>query len=153
MDVERAVQDIAETVSNCVAGIGLELEVDDSVPGSPVEEVVTCRVTLSGACEGEVIVTSGAGFARELAAKMCEIDAAELSPDAIRDALGELTHVIGGNVKALFRGSTKLSLPSLMLGPASPRSERDAATMRSVRLASREKPFVVTVLARGPANR
>lgn len=152
MDFEREIQDIAETVSNCVAGVGIELHLDGSELWVPVQDVVTCRVLLSGACEGEVTLCCGTAFARELTAKMYEMDESELSSDAVRDALGELTHVIGGNVKALFQGSTKVSLPTMVQGDGKRRSAREVATMRWVRMASREKPFIVTVLSRVSAH-
>jgi hypothetical protein len=58
-----------------------------------------------------------------------------------------LTHVIGGNIKALFHGSTTLSLPET----DNAREALPDAVARGefvVRLVSRQKPFVVTVVAR-----
>lgn len=152
MDIEREIREIAETVSNCVAGVGIELQLDGSEPWIPVQDIVTCRVLLSGACEGEVTLSCGAAFARELAAKMCQADVNGLSADAVRAALGELTHVMGSSVKALFPGSTRLSLPTILPGEGKRRPARDVATMRWARLASRDKPFVVTVLVRLTAS-
>jgi len=152
MNFEREVREIAEIVSNCVAGVGIELHLEGSELWVPVQDVVTCRVVLSGACDGEVTLCCGASFARELVAKMYEMNEIEISPDTVRDALGELTHVIGGNVKALFRGSTKLSLPTIVEEAGKRRPAREVATMRWVRMASREKPFIVTVLSRMTAN-
>jgi hypothetical protein len=61
--------------------------------------------------------------------------------------VGELTHVIGGNVKALFQGSTNLSLPVTDAEPDAA-SVVPAAGERVVRMVSRQQPFSITLLSR-----
>jgi chemotaxis protein CheX len=53
--------------------------------------------------------------ARELAAAMFGIEADDLGDEELVDALGEVTNMIGGNVKALVGGNV-LSLPSVTRG-------------------------------------
>lgn len=75
-------------------------------------------VYLRGAWEGAVSLTCEPPLATRLAAVMLAVDAAEVGPDAARDALGELANVLGGNVKNLLPAPCFISLPTAQ-GPGS----------------------------------
>ena len=53
-----------------------------------------------------------------------------VSPDDLTDVLGELANIVGGNVKAMLPTGAFLSLPQVVLAPASatryPNAERIA---------------------------
>jgi chemotaxis protein CheX len=73
-------------------------------------------VHISGAWEGEVTVQCPTALARQLAAQMFAMAPEDLSQEEIRDALGEITNVCGGNLKAILPGPSQLSLPSIVSG-------------------------------------
>ena len=47
---------------------------------------------------------------------MFDIEPAEATNDEIRDALGELTSITGGNLKSLMPGPSQLSIPAVVEG-------------------------------------
>jgi chemotaxis protein CheX len=73
------------------------------------------------------------------------------SGEEIRDALGELTNVIGGNVKALFPGPSALSLPTVAVGSDYDLGVIDASATRTVSFTCDGQPLVVT-LFEGPTG-
>ncbi|MEQ7847067.1 chemotaxis protein CheX [Nocardioides kribbensis] len=81
----------------------------------------TAMTTVGGAWEGAVLVAVTDRLARDVAAAMLALDPADLAPEDVSDALGELVNVIGGNVKSLMPGPSTLSLPLVASGavPAS----------------------------------
>jgi chemotaxis protein CheX len=105
------IEEIARDVWSSL--LGLEITVAQAPDACP-EEVVTAVVTVSGDAHGVVgVQTSGAG-ARAMAAAMFMMGADEVGEAEVADALGELTNVVGGNVKGLLPGSNRLSLPTVL---------------------------------------
>lgn len=74
------------------------------------------RVQISGTWDGALTIECSLKLARAMAEEMFCMEPGEAAPEEIQDALGELVNVVGGNVKALFDGSAKLSLPAVTSG-------------------------------------
>ncbi len=55
----------------------------------------------------------GADHAQAAAEAMFDADPGSLSEQEVSDALGELTNMVGGNIKSLVPAPSKLSLPSV----------------------------------------
>lgn len=77
------------------------------------EPFVLGRVVISGAWQGAVTLGCSNGLARRAAATMFGKEPEETDLGEIRDALGELTNMVGGNFKTLLEGDCKLSVPSV----------------------------------------
>lgn len=81
---------------------------------------ITGCVTIGGAFSGAVVLVAPEGFVRRAAATMFDSLAAGVTEDMVRDALAELTNVIGGNVKSLLSSlldrHCHLSLPLVAHG-------------------------------------
>ena len=73
-------------------------------------------VQITGAWQGAVTVECSGGLARRVASILFETDPCDLSNDQVSDALGELTNIIGGNIKALLPGPSELSMPAVTEG-------------------------------------
>src|SRR5208337_933931 len=73
----------------------------------------TVCVKITGAWDGEVRLHCSAPLARSIAATIFQVEVDKAGSDEILDALSELTHIIGGNLKALLPHPVTLSLPSL----------------------------------------
>jgi len=73
-------------------------------------------VQFTGDFEGATTLDCTDEIARRVAAVMFEADPESLSTEEIQDALGELTNMIGGNIKPLLPGTSRLSLPSVVEG-------------------------------------
>lgn len=87
---------------------------------SPADRIsgptMTGCVQISGDWEGTVFLQLGLETARSAAETMFMADPGSLSDDEIGDGLGELTNMVGGNIKSLLPGQCALSLPSVAEG-------------------------------------
>ena len=72
--------------------------------------VVGC-VQIVGAWEGAIRLDLSPALAIKAAAAFAGIQPAEVTPDAIRDAAGELANITAGSIKVLLPGPSHLSLP------------------------------------------
>lgn len=154
---EQEIRDIAENVYRCVLGLEVERAADDA-PVFPVQGVddvaagfspdspITGWVRLTGAWEGAVAITCSMKHAERAASAMYAMDPGRASNDQVRDALGEIAHMIGGNIKALLPSPTNLSLPSVVQG----RRFAGASTVPalcSVTFIADQDAFVVSVFS------
>ena len=73
-------------------------------------------VHITGEWEGAVTLNCPVSWAGEATSIMLNVTDKAIRKDDIRDALGELTNIIGGNIKALLPGSTQMSLPTVVNG-------------------------------------
>lgn len=105
--------------------VGIAQDVWSSLLGLELVEVgvetiegrsVTGCVTINGAWQGSVQLRAPESVARTAAAAMFMMAEDELSEAEIGDALGELTNMIGGNIKSLLPEPSRLSLPSVTEG-------------------------------------
>ncbi len=99
--------------------LGLELAKDGQageVPMAPPEGLMTGTVQISGGFAGAVHLMCSRPAVRAAAARMFSVPEAELTNEDLRDALGELTNMVGGNIKTLLPGSEFISLPTVIEG-------------------------------------
>lgn len=90
------------------------------VPGTsaaPSREA-SASVSVTGAWRGHIVVSCSAAAARSVAAGLLGVDLADVTPEDVTDALGELANVIGGNVKGLMPEPSALSLPVVLINGA-----------------------------------
>ncbi len=79
-------------------------------------ESMTGCVHVSGEWNGSVFLQCGVDVAATLAEAMFAAEPGTLSDDEVSDALGELTNMVGGNVKSLLPAPSRLSVPSIAVG-------------------------------------
>lgn len=111
--LEAEIRQVAETVWESVLGVNLVPRA--SVPPAP-DRVVSGCVQFTGAWEGAVTIECSAEFARQAAATMFGVEVGTASVADTQDAIGELTNMTGGNVKALLPEPCRLSLPTVVEG-------------------------------------
>lgn len=85
-------------------------------PPPKAAENMTSVVHISGAWEGAVIIEVPSTLSVKLASAMLGMTEEELGPDEVRDAIGELANVAGGNIKSLLPQPSSLSLPTVVEG-------------------------------------
>jgi hypothetical protein len=111
----------------------------------------TVCVKITGAWDGEVRLHCSPPLARLIAAAIFQVEADKAGSDEILDALSELIHIVGGNLKALLPQPVVLSLPSLPdpsdWGQTTPQWQ----LVSRLELVSEGHPFVVTLLGDLPA--
>ncbi len=92
----------------------LNQEVGPAEAADPGE--MTGCIQITGAYRGAVVLVVPRGVARSAAASMFALDEAAVGPDEERDAIGELTNMVGGHVKSMVAGPSQLALPAVVPG-------------------------------------
>ncbi|MCA9084118.1 MAG: chemotaxis protein CheX [Planctomycetaceae bacterium] len=91
------------------------LAMPTQVVDRPVSEFNTDRIVaairISGSVEEVVVVEAPTASASLIGETMFAADPGTLASEEICDAVGEVVNMIGGNVKGLYDGDSKLSLP------------------------------------------
>lgn len=138
--LEEEIRQVTETVFEAVLGITLVRS--DAVPDMPARTVGGC-VQFTGAWDGAVTLEVSADFAREAAATMFGMDASQASVSDTRDAIGELTNMTGGNVKALLPEPCRLSLPTVSEGAEVTSHVHGGTNITTVAFECRGTPLVI----------
>lgn len=77
---------------------------------------VTSAIFLGGSWKGAVIVECSEKQCRVFASRLMGIPEPERMDNDVRDAMGELANMIGGNLKSVLPPGTHLSMPSVLEG-------------------------------------
>jgi chemotaxis protein CheX len=94
--------------------LGLTIEPLPSLgPALPQTGLLTGCIEISGIWQGSVMIDCGTSVARKAAAIMFGVESGQTSFDQVQDTLGELTNILGGQVKALLPEPCRLSLPAV----------------------------------------
>jgi chemotaxis protein CheX len=115
------VQSIADEVWPSLVGDG---EAFVPVPVSPPAEVISAWVDIVGPWNGSVVLTCAPATAEALTENVLMTRPPTVVDDEdVADALGELANVLGGNIKSVLPGPSRLGLPQI--GSAPPRGRLD----------------------------
>ncbi len=95
--------------------LNLEVVVCDT-PWYQSADHLTATVQLSGHWNGAAILECNRRQACVFAACFLSMDVPDAVDDDVRDVLGELANMIGGNLKALFASGIHLSIPTVADG-------------------------------------
>lgn len=106
------VAEIAGQVWESFLGLGLE----PSPPEPAVGTVMTGLVGITGAWQGSIVVRCSSAHAAAAAEAMFAAEPGSLEQSEVADALGELTNMVGGNIKSLLPEPSSLSIPSVTGG-------------------------------------
>lgn len=77
---------------------------------------ITGCIQITGAFRGAVVMVVPRTVARTSAAGMFALADAEIGSDEERDAIGELTNMVGGHVKSMVASPSQLALPAVVPG-------------------------------------
>ena len=142
--IEADIEDITQTIWGTL--FDLPLSGARASPLGP-EALLTGCVQIVGGWRGAVMLQCPMSLAVTLTEQMFRSGSAP-SVDDVRDALGELTNVIGGNVKALFPGPSQLSLPAVAVGSDYDLGVVDASAV-TVAFTCDGQPLTVTLFEGG----
>jgi len=93
------------------------LEVSESgQPWNPAGDRLTATIHLAGDWKGALALECGRKQACAFAARFLSIEEPEKVDDVVRDVLGELANMIGGNLKCVLAGGLTLSMPCVVDG-------------------------------------
>jgi len=80
------------------------------------EDRITAAVHLAGEWNGALLLECDRGQACRLAGRFLSIDPPGSVDDVVRDVLGELANMIGGNLKSVLTRGIQLSMPAVIDG-------------------------------------
>ena len=125
----------------------LEFQIDrpPSADFSANGELTVC-VRIAGQWNGEVCLRCPMKLARLIAAAIFRVEADKAGEDEIVDALSELIHIVGGNLKALLPQPVTISLPMASNAAASHCATQNAGTVCSLKLISEGYPFIISLI-------
>jgi chemotaxis protein CheX len=127
----------------------LPLELGDTAELGPESSVTSC-VHIDGEWHGALVLRCPMALAQTLTAQMFQAESApEL--DDVRDALGELANMLGGNVKALLPAPSQISLPAVAVGSDYELSVVGTTEVASVSFTCDGHPLIVALLQRSGA--
>jgi chemotaxis protein CheX len=136
--------------------VGITHDVWSSFTGMPVEaapregaldggDVAVGRVEVTGGWRGWVLLACPTRLARTAAAAMFERPAETLTDGEVADALGELTNMVGGNLKSVLPGPSRLSMPAVTVGAPALDPLPGGVLVNAVTLACDGLPLTVSV--------
>jgi hypothetical protein len=131
--------------------LGFQVDRAASEEFSAIGAFTVC-VKLTGAWDGEVRLHCSPSLARSIASAIFQVEADHAGSDEILDALSELIHIVGGNLKALLPQPVTLSLPSLPDPTNWAQTTPQWQMVSRLTLMSEGHPFVVTLLGDLPAT-
>src|ERR1035438_4870811 len=109
-------EELAQVVE-AVFGTMLKLQVGESgKPWFAGEDRLTGTVHLTGDWSGAVLLECNQRQACGFAGHFLSMDPPEAVDDVVRDVLGELVNMIGGNLKCVLTRGIRLSMPSVVDG-------------------------------------
>jgi chemotaxis protein CheX len=150
MPTEFAVEIVPSELAQIVGSVFetmLGLEVGEcGASWFPSVDRLTAVVHLAGVWNGAVLLECDRGQACRFAGRFLSMDPPESVDDVVRDMLGELANMIGGNMKCVMSRGIRLSMPSVVDG--SDYGMRICGAVVRARLAFQcaEGPFWITVL-------
>lgn len=100
-----------------VFGTMLNLEVSEgATPWFPSADRLTSALHLAGDWSGAVLLECNRQQACTFAGRFLSMDPPQAVDDDVRDVLGELANMIGGNLKCVLTSGIRLSMPSVVDG-------------------------------------
>lgn len=108
--------ELAESIWNSLLEMDIQRTADRWTDLSAEDDVLTGCVHFDGDWRGAVMLVCPKTLARQAAAAMFKTAPSAITDIELRDVMGELTHMLGGNLKSLLPAPCHLSPPSVIEG-------------------------------------
>lgn len=108
-ELAQIVESVFETM------MGLEVTACEA-PWFPSGDRLTAAVHLAGEWRGAVLVECDRNQACRFAGRFLSGDPPDTVDDVVRDVLGEVANMIGGNIKCVLTHGIRLSMPAVVDG-------------------------------------
>jgi chemotaxis protein CheX len=142
---ELVPEELAEIVESVFETM-LSLTVCECGPaGCANAERVRAMVRLTSEWTGAVLVECGPEAARRFTGRFLAMAPPESVNDLVRDVLGELANMIGGNLKCVLKGGMRLSMPEVSATEAP--VDSGAEVHQRIAFQTEEGPFQVSVVS------
>lgn len=113
--MEAAIKADIESVLTAIFATMFQEDLGQGEPMDPDEHCVTGVVPLTGACEGALVLRCQTSLARWLAHRMFALDR-PAQPDEVADAVGEVSNMAAGNIRAILAQPCQIGLPVVAFG-------------------------------------
>lgn len=143
------IEEVTSIVWGSVLALPVELATDQQLPTNPT---VTCFVQIEGAWEGAVVFRCPERLGKLLADSMFGKSSANRDTSDINDALGEITNILTGNIKALLPQPSRITLPVIASGNDYQLVVLGTEITAEVAFSCQGETFVVTILHQVDAN-
>ncbi len=144
---EEEIYRITETVWNSILGLEIGRR-KEPLPEQTGARFLTGCVQITGAWHGAFRLDCPFSLARRIAAIMFRFETTQTSEDDIRDALGEVANITGGNVKGLLPEPCRLALPVVVVdGSGYALHLAGSRIVTQINLECEQEPFRVTLLS------
>ncbi len=141
---KQATSDVVREIFSTMLHIDARL-VEDATPDPSDHPVVGC-IHFAGPWKGALLLGCGPAQAAAFAAELVGIDPPGEVNDDVRDAIGEITNMIAGNLKSLFPNGTQLSAHSVVEGKSFTLKVCGGNEAMQLRFDSDRGPFLITLV-------
>jgi chemotaxis protein CheX len=146
MQTEVSVELLSQIVESVfMTMMSLEVSLSDA-PWNPTGDRLTSFVHLTGDWNGAVLLDCNPRQACQFAGRILAMDPPDAVDDDVRDVLGELANMIGGNMKCGMATGVRLSMPTVMEGHAYDMRICGSQVLERVAFHCADGHFWVTVL-------
>ena len=141
---EEDITSLSELIWGSVLGLAVHRS-DEPVELLPGETLVGC-VQITGSWDGAVTLECPTSLARRVSAIMFGLNEEDTTLEFTQDALGELTNMMGGNIKSsLLPELSSLGLPTVVNGDTYSARVTDTRLVTRIAFTCLDQPFVVTL--------
>ena len=144
-ELAELVEDVWRSFLDDEIVVGLES------PDDSDRTLMVAWVSITGEWTGHLQVLTTPAGAQGIASAMFQMEPAEVSPDEVADAFGEIANMVGGGVKGMVGVHTALSLPQVVLDARALISP-EAHQHSSIHAVWRGEPLEFSLWERGPKN-
>jgi chemotaxis protein CheX len=142
-----------EDVEQVTKTVWMALVEEELVPASEEQSTLSGRfltgcVQITGEWEGAIVVSCSYNLAMSTTAFMFDMGVDEVTREELQDAVGELANMVGGSLKGLVPGPSRLSLPTVVDGSDYSTKIPGAKQEVQAALVSSGEPLIVTVMRR-----
>ena len=111
-----ALYEVAENIWSSVLELDIQHAAEPLAAFPAGEPLLTGQVAIDGRWRGALVLICPTSVARQAAAAMFKIAPDDITETESRDTIGELTHMLGCNLKSLLPSPSRLSLPTVTEG-------------------------------------
>lgn len=123
----------------------LEMDIEAGEPACTPADSLAAEVRISGGWEGSVRLQGSLGFSRRAASVMFAKCNDDVTLADMQDAIAELANMVGGNLKSILPGPSKLSLPKAVEAGIGGHDSAEDRRLTDVALCCDNEPVHVTV--------
>lgn len=142
-ELAQIVESVFSTMMNLEVGEGV-------TPWISSPDRITSAVHLTGDWNGAVILECDRVQACRLSGRFLSMDPPDQVDDDVRDVLGELGNMIGGNLKCVLTSGIRISMPTVTDGDHQRQYICGSEVLNRVALQCAEGPFWIIVLRLKP---